>query len=450
MSGATTLAMENTRPVAPEQSSCDVDRPLRIALVHTADFGGGAEASTLSLHRSLRQLGHESYLFVGTKRTNHADVIEIPRHRCFPGVLRGAQFLEQQFGWQYLYHPWFRKIDQLFPADIDVTHFHSLWGGQHGYADVGGLPRLTKRFPSLITLRDMWMLTGHCACPPLNCDRWQHGCGQCPDLKTAPAIPQDGTAFNWKRKQAAIQRSPLRVVTVSDWLGDRARQSPIFAGKEVHTVYNGVDHTVFTPQDRTSARQRWELPQDAMIVMIAGQSVEGWFEDGRGPGNYALQAIQDCERDVFLLAVGHSAEKILAQWGGSGRAIPFQADAAELAALYNAADIVLVASLWETFGRIPAEAQMCGRPVVGFATGGIPEIVEHDSTGLLVPPRDVAGLAVALQTLTDRPELRHAMGAAAVPRARSRFSDRVIAEQYVRHYRDVIAQRRAALPVRVR
>ncbi len=422
-------------------SATDNDRPLRIALVHTSDQGGGAEASTLSLHLALRQLGHESFLFVGSKRSDHPYVTEIPRFRCFPGVLRATKFLEQQLGWQYLYHPWFRRVDELFPAEIDVLHFHSLWGGHHGYADVGGLPRLTRRYPSLMTLRDMWMLTGHCACPPLDCDRWRRGCGHCPDLTLAPAVQRDGTAFNWSRKRTAIARSSLRVITVSNWLGETVRQSPIFAGKQVQTIYNGVDETVFAPGSKTAARARWGLPPDAMIVMLAGQSVEGLSSHGMGPTDYALRALAASDREVFLLAVGHSAERVLERWQRPGRAVPFQSDLTKLAELDNAADIVVVASLWETFGRIPAEAQMCGVPVAGFATGGIPEVVEHGVTGLLVPRQDADALGQAVQTLIDQPSRRQQMSAAAAPRARRLFSHRSIAQQHVQQYREVVAER---------
>jgi glycosyltransferase involved in cell wall biosynthesis len=434
--------VESREMIHPPISDTEVDRPLRIALVHSSDQGGGAEASTLSLHRTLRQLGHSSFLFVGAKYTDDPHVIEIKRHRCLPGVLRTVQWLERRNGWQYLYQPWFRRLDRLFPQEMDVIHFHSLWGGQHGYADLAGLPRLTRRYPALMTLRDQWMLTGHCACPTLNCERWQRGCGQCPDLSIAPAIPHDGTAFNWRRKHAAIQRSDLRIITVSNWLGDVAGLSPIFSGKEIHTVYNGVDDTVFQPQSKEQARREFGLPEDAVIVMLAGQSVEGTSQDGTGATEYALNALAGSQRTIFLLAVGHSAEKVLSRWGQAGRAMPFQSDPAQLAKLYAAADIVLVASLWETFGRVPAEAQMCGIPVASFATGGIPEVVEDHVTGLLVPRQHTVALAHAVQTLIDHPSLRRQMGDAATPRARRLFSNRTIAENYVRHYREVMAVRR--------
>ena len=433
------MSVVETMP--PVESDSVQDRPLRIALVHTADHGGGAEASTLSLHLALKQLGHDSQLFVGSKLTTQPDVFEIPKFRCFPGVLRGAHWLERTFGWQYLYHPWFRQVDRLFRGKVDLIHFHSLWGGREGYADINGLPRLTRRFPSILTLRDLWMVTGHCACPALGCERWKTGCGQCPDLKIPPDIQVDGTAFNWKRKRRAIAASNLRVTTVSNWLSEVARSSPIFEGKEVQTVYNGIDESAFYPRPRTAARVKLGLPQDAWVVMLAGQSVEGTAGKGSGAAEYALKALNQCEPKPFPLFVGKSAQSMLERWGQPGRAVPFQTDPSELAEFYSAADVVLVASLWETFGRIPAEAQMCGVPVVGFATGGIPEIVEHGVSGLLARTQDTAGLTSALTMLAADSDMRHRMGHDGAVRARRMFGNSVVAENYVRQYRSVIASR---------
>ena len=415
--------------------------PLRIALVHTADQGGGAEASTVSLKNALKALGHHCTLYVGTKRSDDQDIVEIARYRPFPGVLRAAKALEDHLGWQYLYHPWFRKLDQLFSEPVDVVHYHSLWSGRLGYADVGGLPALTSRYPSVMTLRDMWMLTGHCAYPAMGCERWRSGCGKCPDLTLAPAIPHDGTRFNWERKRKAIQRSDLQVTTVSGWLAETARACPIFQGKQIHTVHNGIDEDAFHPMDRKQLRGQLGLPLNAFIVMVAGQSLEGTSQSDAGARTFAIDAITQSGVSPFILAVGHSASSFLAESGCVGATVAFQKVPGQLAKYYAAADVVLVASLWETFGRIPAEAQMCGVPVVAFATGGIPEIVIDDVTGILAPTGDVNLLALGLRRLADNLGKREQMGQEASRLSRGKFSNLAIAQQYVDLYRTVIRNR---------
>ena len=79
----------------------------------------------------------------------------------------------------------------------------------------------------------------------------------------------------------------------------------------------------------------------------------------------------------------------------------------DLFALYRAADVVVVPSIWpEPLSRVLLEAMHLGRPVVATAVGGTPEAVEHGVTGLLVAPRDADALAKAVIELLLDPERR--------------------------------------------
>ena len=85
---------------------------------------------------------------------------------------------------------------------------------------------------------------------------------------------------------------------------------------------------------------------------------------------------------------------------------------AELFALYRAADVVVVPSVWpEPLSRVLLEAMRIGRPVVATAVGGTPEAVEDGVTGLLVPRQDPEALAKAVIELLLDPERRERMGA---------------------------------------
>ena len=83
---------------------------LKIAIVHAADSGCGAEHSVLSLHRSLLVLGHDSRLYVGRKETDLTSVVQIERRRTIPGLLRVTHRLQRTFGWETLYSPGFRAL----------------------------------------------------------------------------------------------------------------------------------------------------------------------------------------------------------------------------------------------------------------------------------------------------------------------------------------------------
>ena len=101
---------------------------------------------------------------------------------------------------------------------------------------------------------------------------------------------------------------------------------------------------------------------------------------------------------------------------------------ADMPALLRTADVVVCAPWYEPFGIVPLEAMACGVPVVATAVGGQIDSVEHGETGVHVPPRDPAALALALRELLDDPERRAALGAKGRERARQRYAfDRIAA-----------------------
>ena len=102
-------------------------------------------------------------------------------------------------------------------------------------------------------------------------------------------------------------------------------------------------------------------------------------------------------------------------------------------------DVFVAPSRQESFGVSVLEASACALPVVASAVGGLPEVVEHGVTGLLVPPANVAALAAALSTLADDPALRQAMGQAGRHMVQARYAWPYCVEQMMAVYRQVLA-----------
>ena len=98
-----------------------------------------------------------------------------------------------------------------------------------------------------------------------------------------------------------------------------------------------------------------------------------------------------------------------------------------LAEEYVSADIFCLPSVQESFGIVFLEAMAAGLPVVACRAAAIPEVVEDGVTGLLVPPRDPAGLAGALEALADDPKRARAMGEAGRRAAPAYVPERVAA-----------------------
>lgn len=406
---------------------------MKVAIIHAADYGGGAEACVLTLHRSLRASGHDSRLYVGYKHLDEEGVEAVPRIRPFKGALGLIKNIEELTGIQNLYAPGFRQLIRMLPLDVDIVHIHSVWGSSR-YADIGAIALVSKRFPTILTLHDEWMLTGHCA-NSYQCVRWKLGCGHCPDLQRVPSISRDATRINVFRKRRALHQSAILITTVSEALKRQADQSPITSGLPIQVVYNGFDLNIFKPGSRKYSRDLLDLPQDKTLVLLTGKTIEDIKYDRAQQGARALELLNN--PNVMPLLVGHSASDVATSLKIPSIIKPFQSTEEDMALIYQAADITVVASEAETFGRIAAESLACGTPVVTSDAGGLPEVVPNGLAGLVVNGGSVLGFLDALNVLVNDPSLRRRMGSDGHEWVRQKFSAEEINSQYLVLYEQI-------------
>jgi glycosyltransferase involved in cell wall biosynthesis len=101
-----------------------------------------------------------------------------------------------------------------------------------------------------------------------------------------------------------------------------------------------------------------------------------------------------------------------------------------LAALYSAADVLVIPSRQESLSQTGTEAHACGCPVVAFDATGLKDVVANEETGLLVKPYDPTALASAIVLMLENDEMRRQFGVAARERAQRLWSYHKVAEQY--------------------
>jgi glycosyltransferase involved in cell wall biosynthesis len=111
--------------------------------------------------------------------------------------------------------------------------------------------------------------------------------------------------------------------------------------------------------------------------------------------------------------------------------------------LMAAADVMALPSSYEALGVVLLEAMSVGCPVAAAAVGGIPNIVEHERTGLLVRPDDAAGLAAAIERLLDDRELRQTVVANGAELVERKFSAETMVERFGAAYVSAVERRRS-------
>jgi glycogen synthase len=116
-------------------------------------------------------------------------------------------------------------------------------------------------------------------------------------------------------------------------------------------------------------------------------------------------------------------------------------DPEKMPALMNSSTIVAMPSRWEEpFGLVALQAAQMARPIVATRVGGLPEIVLHEKTGLLIEKDDIAGLANALALLLEHPELGVQMGIAGRQRAKESFTMDRLVDEYQALYENLVAK----------
>lgn len=392
----------------------------RLSIVHinTDDIAGGAAKIAWKLSENQRIMGHSSKMLVKNRWSNSEHSILIPHEtddvlseRCHK---EGWLYYEFQKSHELINHPLIQSAD--------ILHFHNLHGG---YFSPFAISSLSHSKPVVWTLHDMQSFTGHCA-HSFDCEKWQTGCGDCPDLTIYPALTVDSTSELWKDKKFIYEHSRLYIVVPSQWLKSKVEKS-ILGNHQIELIYNGIDTKAFKPYSKDEVRKELGLPSDKLI--LGNISNGGVLMSVFKGGEYVLKAMEKIREkfpDCEFLNVGAS--------GDSGipyiRNIPPVNDEMKLAKIYSALDIFLFTSLAENCPLAVLEAMSCGVPIVSFATGGIPEIVRDGIEGLVVEIKDTDALISSLIALAFSPDLREQLGKNARQRVCEMFDIRKIAKQY--------------------
>ncbi|WP_238550202.1 glycosyltransferase [Desulfocurvibacter africanus] len=446
------------------------------------DTRGGAARIAWQLHQAYLAAGLEAFMAVGVKFSDDPRVMALPnesrrgpwagplrrlehelirrRVRYLPGVARGlsylaepSRFLDAHAGREDFHYPATREMLEMPPLRPGILHAHVL---HSGWFDLRELPVLSQAMPTVVTMHDEWLVTGHCAYA-MGCERFRFGCGNCPDLQAYPSVKRDATGFNWKRKRNILRRAKLHVAAPSRWLLDRLLQAYPPFEPQARVVRNGIDLRIFRPagrsddqhdgrpDDRRDARAALGLTaSDKVVLYMAHGGKEnarkGFDTARRAFLKTAANAGRGCpdraDKHVLLCLGGNMAEERGENW--SIRSAGFVSDMAQVARHYQAADVFLHAALQDNYPNTVLEAQACGTPVVATGVGGVPEQIDDGRTGYLVPVGDAEAMAARLGGLLADEDQRRAMGERAARTAQERHGLERMAREYLDWYAELL------------
>lgn len=232
-----------------------------------------------------------------------------------------------------------------------------------------------------------------------------------------------------------------RTIAISHAVAEHLQNDFALPADRVRVIHSGINLNIFhpiAPHERTRRRERLAVKGAPLVGMVARLSeVKGQ--------DILLRALPALIRQwplTRLLLIGEgrskaSLEALARELGVRDRVtfFPVMEKAEEMISLL---DVFVNPSRHEGLGLAVMEAQACGVPVVATRVGGIPELIDHGRTGLLVPPESPADLAAAIGRLWKETSLRQDVIRAALERARTRYAASIMSQKTKEVYREVV------------
>jgi glycosyltransferase involved in cell wall biosynthesis len=225
--------------------------------------------------------------------------------------------------------------------------------------------------PTVWTWHDLWPVTGHCT-HPLNCARWDLGCGSCPSLGSSLPVYWDRTDKERFRKDQVFSKTPMNIHITTDWMKGQIDSKIESWNAKVYQFPFGIDTSFFRPNKNLAARKLLSIDEDTFV--IAARSTD---DERKGFKELveAIDLVQQSGRKVLLLSL--QKQGLVEKYSKNINSIelPWTNDLENMSLFYEAADLFAMPSSIESFGMMALEAMSSGVPVISISDTAVSEVV---------------------------------------------------------------------------
>lgn len=366
---------------------------MKILQISKSDkSGGGASRVAEQLHLEMKNLGHDSQLLVRHHCNNNTATAEpIIKNRASFLIERKMQTILRLAGTPNLLPTEYIWLKNYIDDGVDLAHFHDLSSAISPLS----LTLAATQVPVVLTLHDCSPITGGCLYP-LHCENYLSQCGQCPQLGIWPLNTKiDATKVMHRIKHWVHSRANIFYISPSQWLAKFVANSGIIKTVPI-VIPNGVDTKKFAPNGpKRLTRQALNIPCESPVILLTA----GQLNDKRKGIEISIEAINALrpEFNPFILLIGKECQTLTSKLSGlKFMSTGYITDDEHLSALYSSADVYLNCTLAENHPLSAIECLSSGTPIIGFKTGGLPEIVKENICGTLVSYSNKADLISAL------------------------------------------------------
>lgn len=364
---------------------------MRVVHIATTSSGGAYKA-TERISKSLECLGVESEIIVRTN-TTHDSSVEIVNsvHKKF--VSKTKNFINLVLSNKEIVSDWLgenlSRNEVVKRSDIIVLHWCNSFVS---FDTLFKLGKLNK--PIVWVLHDMWPLTGGChhshGCNAFKNDNEKHLCKNC--VLADNFFYQIISSWNARLKRLVNNRVEILYVALCDWELGEATKSGVIKGQKVVKISNPIDGDVYKRIGISNEILRDELgiAKDKKVVLFGADTISGNKSKGI---DLLLSSLEYLDSSYAFYCFGNVSIGDQISFSERGIQCVGYMNEQQLVKWYNAADVVAIPSVEETFCYVCVEAMACGTRVVAFETWAFQEHIIHKTNGYLAEAFDVKDFA---------------------------------------------------------
>lgn len=367
---------------------------MKVVEINVTCGRGSTGVIAVEIARLLKERGHEAYIAFGQSTTSEPNSFRIgtPLENKIHGLWNTRILGEEGSGTKSGTKRFLRWLDEIKPDLIQIHNLHSNF--LHYELFFSYLEK--KQIPVVWSFFDCWPFTGKCTHFTANgCRKWETECGKCPQLHSSGSITwffdKTKKMHRLKKRWFANLKS-LDIIVCSNWLKGEVQKSFLKA-QPIHMIYNWIDEKKFSENHDDSVFARYGL--DARKKMLV--SVSAFWDDHTTRFEDAYRLAEILPSDYHLVIIGAKVTK--RELHPNMTHISFVEGTEELSKLYSAAIAFVGFSVEDTFGKVFAEAMLCGTPCVVFDSTACAEVV--GDTGYAVAPHDVTAMMQKIEEVAS-------------------------------------------------
>ena len=387
---------------------------MKILNVSYSDLFGGAAKSAYRIHNLLNTFKNvKSEMLVVKKLSQDKDIFTLDKKSSifFFKLKNYFGMLVSKFdtninpkSYNFFNSPFLKYINN---SNYDLINLHWINAETISLEDV---KKINK--PFIITMHDMWWICGSENYLDYKDDKWKKG-------KFENLLSN----YIYKKKKLI---SPKAIISPSKWLISCAKSSRLYNRAKLINIPYPVDQSIFFPKNLNSL-VKLNLYKNKKIKIFFG--VFGSASDKRKGIDLLIKSLNLIDPDLFELIIA-SKNKFNKSYKFKIINLDYIESETELSNVYNICDIVVLTSRLDNLPNIALEAQSCGKPIIAYDVGGIPDIVKNNYNGFLINPFDFNLFSKKLRALIKDKKLRKKLSKNAYIYSKKNWSHNMIKIKY--------------------